>query len=53
MLKRYSFFGVTLELLAVAGGFAALLALIMAMAVMSHVRYTRRRKAAEVEERDI
>ncbi|AEI44981.1 hypothetical protein [Paenibacillus mucilaginosus] len=52
MLKRYSFFGVTLELLAVAGGFAALLLLVVVLAAAAHVRQARRQKAVEAEEGD-
>ncbi|MCZ8519101.1 MULTISPECIES: hypothetical protein [Paenibacillus] len=53
MLKRYSFFGVTLELLAVAGGFAALLLLIVVLAAGAHVRQTRKQKLAADEEKEV
>lgn len=50
MLKRYSFFGMTLELIAVLGVFFGLFVLIMLYAVWDSSRKAKRRGAAARKE---
>lgn len=50
ILKKYSFFGITLEMILVMGLFFALLLVILAAAGMEWTRYRKKRGASGVEE---